>query len=59
MERIKLEFKAKDLEAKNHETLGKSMDTLNEIDKNISKVGRILGRSQTVENLIKQEVSKI
>ena len=46
-----MEYRANELEAKNQDALGRSIDTLNAIDKNISKVGQILGRSHTMDRL--------
>ena len=53
-----MEYRANELEAKNQDALGRSIDTLSAIDKNISKVGQILGRSQTMDRLTQQQPRK-
>ena len=53
-----MEYRANELEAKNQDALGRSIDTLSAIDKNISKVGQILGRSQTMDRLTQQQTHK-
>ena len=50
-----MEYRANELEAKNQDALGRSINTLSAIDKNISKVGQILGRSQTMDRLQEQQ----
>lgn len=38
--------------------IGQSLDSLGQIEKNIKKVGRILGRSQTVDKLHELDSAK-
>ena len=51
MDLIKLEHQANEMDARNQATVGQSINALDIIDNNIDKVGRIMGRSKTVERL--------